>query len=240
MIEVKGLCKHYGDFLAVDNADFVAKDGKITVLLGPNGAGKSTTIKSICGLLKFEGEILVNGHDNHTVEAKRVFGYVPEVANLYDNLTVLEHMNFILKAYDVDGLVYGEELLHIFELEDKRDVIAKELSKGMRQKLSMILALISKPQSLMVDEPMIGLDPKAIESTLKLLLKLKESGVAVLISTHIIDMIDNIYDEAYIMDKGKIMAHVAKDELHDKTLKDIFFEVTEGEDIEHEELAISL
>ena len=104
----------------------------------------------------------------------------------------------------------------------------------------MILALISKPQSLMVDEPMIGLDPKAIESTLKLLLKLKESGVAVLISTHIIDMIDNIYDEAYIMDKGKIMAHVAKDELHDKTLKDIFFEVTEGEDIEHEELAISL
>lgn len=240
MIEVKNLKKNYGDLLAVDDVNFVAQNGKITVLLGPNGAGKSTTIKSICGLLKFNGEVLIDGYDNTTIEAKKYFGYVPEVANLYDNLTVKEHIDFIMKAYDFDDEHYAEELLELFDLKDKKDTIAKELSKGMKQKVSMILALLYRPSSLMVDEPMIGLDPKAIENTLKLLMKLKDSGSAILISTHIIDMIDHYYDEAYIMDKGKIKAHVIKDELKDKTLKDIFFEVTEGQDIKNEELDISL
>ena len=232
MIEVKNLRKDYGSVLAVDDASFIAQNGKITVLLGPNGAGKSTTIKSICGLLKFEGEILIDGYDNKTVDAKRNFGYVPEVANLYENLTVKEHIDFIMKAYDCEDESFADELLRLFELEDKKDTIAKELSKGMKQKVSMILALLYKPHSIMVDEPMIGLDPKAIESTLHLLMKLKDEGVAILISTHIIDMIDHYYDEAYIMDKGQIKAHVIREELKDKTLKDIFFEVTEGSENE--------
>ena len=240
MIEVKHLHKDYNGFVAVEDASFVAENGKITVLLGPNGAGKSTTIKSICGLLKFKGDILIDGHDNKTVEAKKNFGYVPEVANLYDNLTVKEHINFIMRAYDYDDETFADELLKLFDLEDKKDTIAKELSKGMKQKVSMILALLYKPSSLMVDEPMIGLDPKAIENTLKLLLRLKENGSAILISTHIIDMIDNYYDEAYIMDKGQIKAHVIREELKDKTLKDIFFEVTEGEEINNEELDLSV
>lgn len=233
MIEVKNLVKKYGSLKAVDGISLTAKDGRITVLLGPNGAGKSTTIKSICGLLKFEGEVLIDGKDNHSVEAKKIFGYIPEAANLYDNLTIEEHVKFIEKAYGVQNDEYTAELLELFELKEKYKTPAKELSKGMRQKVSMMLALISDPKSLMVDEPMIGLDPKAIENTLELLQRLKEKGVAVLISTHIIDIIDEVYDEAYIMNKGKIEAHLVKDELGEETLKDAFFKIT-SEDAHHE------
>lgn len=230
MIEVKNLVKTYGNFKAVDGISFTAENGKITVLLGPNGAGKSTTIKSIAGLLKFDGEILIDGYDNHDIEAKRVFGYIPEAANLYDNLTVREHLSFIKKAYDVKDDGYEKELLSLFELEEKVDVTAKELSKGMKQKLSMMMALVTRPDSLLVDEPMIGLDPMAIENTLKLLKKLKDNGVAVLISTHIIDIIDDIYDEAYIIDKGVLKAHVSKNELNLNSLKDEFLRITAGDE----------
>ena len=226
MIEINNLTKEYGAFKAVDDLNLIANDGKITVILGPNGAGKSTTIKSICGLLKYKGEILIDGKENHSLEAKRVFGYIPEVANLYDNLTVDEHLKFIQKAYKVDNEDYVNELIEIFELGDKRQKMAKELSKGMKQKLSMMLALITKPTTLLVDEPMIGLDPKAIENVITLFKRLRDEGVAILISTHIIDLVEEFYDEAYIMDKAKIKAHIVKSELNNQTLKDIFFEIT--------------
>lgn len=134
MIEVKNLTKSYGSFKAVDDISLIAKDAKITVLLGPNGAGKSTTIKSICGLLKFDGEILIDNYDNRTIEAKKLFGYIPEAANLYDNLTINEHIKFIQKAYEVDNDEYVKELLELFEIEDKLNKPTKELSKGMKQK----------------------------------------------------------------------------------------------------------
>ena len=229
MIEVKNLTKSYGSFKAVDDVSLIAKDAKITVLLGPNGAGKSTTIKSICGLLKFDGEILIDNYDNRTIEAKKLFGYIPEAANLYDNLTINEHIKFIQKAYEVDNDEYVKELLELFEIEDKLNKPTKELSKGMKQKVSMLLSLISEPKSLLVDEPMIGLDPKAIENTLNLLVKLKNQGLSILISTHIIDIIDGIYDEAYIMNKGKIEAHIIKEELENETLKDEFFKITKDD-----------
>lgn len=229
MIEVKNLTKSYGSFKAVDDISLIAKDAKITVLLGPNGAGKSTTIKSICGLLKFDGEILIDNYDNRTIEAKKLFGYIPEAANLYDNLTINEHIKFIQKAYEVDNDEYVKELLELFEIEDKLNKPTKELSKGMKQKVSMLLSLISEPKSLLVDEPMIGLDPKAIENTLNLLVKLKNQGLSILISTHIIDIIDGIYDEAYIMNKGKIEAHIIKEELENETLKDEFFKITKDD-----------
>lgn len=226
MIEVKNLTKNYGQFKAVDGISFTAKNGNITVLLGPNGAGKSTTIKSICGLLRFDGEILIDGYDNRSIEAKKCFGYIPEQANLYETLTIYEHIKFIQKAYDVDNDDYVNELLELFEIKDKLHKPTKELSKGMKQKVSMLLSLISNPQSLLVDEPMIGLDPNAIENTLNLFMKLKNKGVSILISTHIIDVIDAYYDEAYIMNKGKIESHLIKSELNDSSLKDAFFEIT--------------
>lgn len=230
MIEVNGLTKIYDGFIAVDDIGLVAKPGKITVLLGPNGAGKSTTIKSIANLLKFEGEINICGYRNDTIEAKRCFGYVPETPILYDLLTINEHIDFIGNAYQVDNYQeIADKYLELFKLTNKRSSMAKELSKGMTQKLSMLLALLIQPKALLIDEPMVGLDPASIEDVLKIFKLLKEEGCAVLVSTHIIDIISDIYDEAYIMNKGKIIKHVLKDELGNETLKEYFFELTDGE-----------
>ena len=189
MIEVKHLTKTYGKFKAVDDISLLAKDGEITVLLGPNGAGKSTTIKSIANLLRYQGEIKIGGYANDMLEAKRIFGYIPETPVLYDLLTIDEHVEFIGKAYRCEH--YQERAEHyitMFDLSSKRKKLVKELSKGMRQKVSMLLALLIAPKSLLVDEPMVGLDPASIEETLQLFQQLKEEGVAILISTHIIEM----------------------------------------------------
>ena len=226
MIEVKNLVKDYESVLAVNDISFVSANGRISILLGPNGAGKSTTIKSIAGLLKHDGDILIDGYDNTTIEAKKSFGYIPEVPIFYENLTVEEHINFIGKAYKLDNYMeYADKLLEKFNLSDKKKSVAKKLSKGMTQKLSMILGLITKPKSLMMDEPMIGLDPQAIEEVLTLLKELKESGISILISTHIIDVFNDIWDDAYIMNKGKIVRVVHREDLQEhESLKDIFFE----------------
>ena len=205
--------------------------GQLITILGPNGAGKSTTIKSIIGLLKYEGEIAICGYKNTTVEAKSRFGYIPEVPVLYDLLTIDEHIAFIAHAHGIaDYQETADRYLALFELTEKRNKMAKELSKGMRQKLSMILALVTKPEALLIDEPMIGLDPQSIENVLKLLVELKESGVSILISTHIIDIIADIWDTAYIMKKGQVVHVAHKAEMHGNSLKDVFFALENGVD----------
>ncbi|MFQ7318445.1 MAG: ABC transporter ATP-binding protein [Massilimicrobiota timonensis] len=230
MIEIHHLTKRYGSFKAVDDIELVAQSGKITILLGPNGAGKSTTIKSIANLLKFEGNIQICGYDNGSIEAKRCFGYVPETPVLYDLLTVDEHIDFIGHAYQVENYKEkAQKYLELFHLTEKRKKMAKELSKGMAQKLSMLLAFMIEPKALLVDEPMVGLDPASIEETLKILRNIADEGCAVLISTHIIDIVSDIFDEAYIMKEGHIIKRIQKDELQEESLKDFFFELTEGE-----------
>ncbi|NBK97838.1 MAG: ABC transporter ATP-binding protein [Erysipelotrichia bacterium] len=230
MIEVKHLSKQYGKLKAVDDISLCAKPNKITILLGPNGAGKSTTIKSITNLLKFDGEVNICNHRNDTLEAKKSFGYIPEAPILYDLLTVEEHLAFITSAYRIhDWQTLANQYITMFELEDKRHTIAKELSKGMKQKLSMLLALIIQPKALLIDEPMVGLDPTSIEKTLSLLVELKNEGCSILISTHIIDVISDIWDEAYIMDKGKIVKHIERTSMKEETLKEVFFECIDGE-----------
>ncbi len=121
MIEVRGITKKYGKLVANDNISLSIGSGELAILVGPNGAGKSTLIKSICGLLRFQGSVAIDGHDNHTQEAKRLLGYVPEFPVLYPMLTVAEHMEFIAKAYRLDGWEKNaEELLKRFELDDKK------------------------------------------------------------------------------------------------------------------------
>lgn len=230
MIEVTNLTKNYGSFKAVDHITLQALPGKITVLLGPNGAGKSTTIKSITNLLEYQGQITICGHKNDTIEAKQCFGYIPEVPVLYDLLTIDEHLDFIARAYHKqDYKELADKYLTLFNLQDKRKKNVKELSKGMKQKVSMLLALIIEPKALLVDEPMVGLDPASIEETLHLFQTLKEEGCAIFISTHIIDVINDLWDQAYIMNNGKIIKEVSRENIGTGTLKQIFFECTEGE-----------
>lgn len=233
MVEVISLTKKYGKQKANDNVSFVVPDGQITILLGPNGAGKSTAIKSIVGLLKYEGLITIDGLDNKSLAAKRITGYIPEAPALYQNLTVMEHLEFIARAYKLKN--YKEtarQLLERFELWDKKNKFGDELSKGMQQKLSICCGLLPHPRFVIFDEPMIGLDPHAIKELKEIFTELKNEGCSLLISTHMIDSIENLWDKTVIMQNGRVLAQVEKSRL-EKTgekLEDIFFSVTEPDE----------
>lgn len=230
MLEVQNLSKTYGKYLAVDHVTFMVPSGKIGILLGPNGAGKSTIIKSIAGLLRYEGGIGIQGMSSKTMEAKRIFAYVPEIPAMFDALTVREHMEYIRRAYGssiTDDEV--DQLLHRFELYDKQEKLGNELSKGMMQKVSICCALALKPQVILLDEPMVGLDPKAIKELKEVVLELRDAGCTILISTHMLEMVKEIWDIMYVMEKGKLIQVYTKEELGEKELDDAFFELTDGD-----------
>lgn len=233
MLTVSHVTKRYGKNTACGDVSFHLPRGGVTVLLGPNGAGKSTLLKSITGFLRYEGNILIGGIPNKTVEAKRIFGYVPEMPSLYPNLTVDEHIEFIARAYKLsDYRAYADELLDRFELSDKKKKFGDELSKGMQQKVSLCLGLLPRPQLLLMDEPMIGLDPHAIKELKEIIAEMRESGKTVLVSTHMIDSIDMLWDRTLIMQGGTLRAAVTREELAAKgeRLEDLFFAITEGEE----------
>lgn len=231
MLRVINVTKKYRNTIANDNITFDVSDGQIAVLLGPNGAGKSTIIKCISGLLRFSGHIEINGFDNKSIEAKRLLGYIPEMPAIYDMLTVEEHLEFIRRAYRMQDDGYGKQLMERFELWDKKDKLGKELSKGMQQKLSICCALIHRPKIIIFDEPMVGLDPHAIKELKDMFIEMRDSGASVLISTHMLDSVEDYWDVANIMMGGKIVA--TKYNRHDmdnneKTLEELFFEITEN------------
>jgi ABC-2 type transport system ATP-binding protein len=229
MLEVSELTKKYQKTVALNNVNLIAEPGQITVLLGPNGAGKSTLMKSIIGVLRYSGSISVFGHPNKSCTAKRLFGYVPETPMLYDLLTVNEHLEFMARAYGIKS--YKERMnryLDRFDLTEHRDKTAHEMSKGMRQKVSICCSLLPRPQMVLFDEPMIGLDPAAIRELKKIFIELKERGVVVLISTHIIDSIHDLWDHAYILHKGTVRRSINRDDPleKEKELESIFFQET--------------
>lgn len=232
MIHIENLTKKYRKHIAADHVCMDIEPGKITLLLGPNGAGKSTTIKSIAGLLNYEGKITICNYPNKSLEAKRIFGYIPESPTLYDLLTIEEHIQFIAKAYQLgdEGVERANQYLDILELTSQKKKLARELSKGMMQKVSICLALMINPQVILFDEPMVGLEPKAIENLTEILLALKKDQKTILVSTHIIDLFDEIWDKVYIMNQSKIAFSSSKEDLKNqgKNLKEVFFEITGG------------
>ena len=231
MLVVDHVTKKYGKNLACNDVSFVLDPGSLTVLLGPNGAGKSTIMKSIIGFLKYEGAITVNGIPNKTSEARRVLGYIPEMPSLYPTLTVTEHMEFIARAYKMtDYKSRIDDLLERFELSDKRKKFGDELSKGMQQKLNLCIGLLPDPDILLLDEPLLGLDPHAIKELKKMIEEMRQAGKTMLVSTHIIDSVDMLWDQAIIMQSGTVKARITKNEIEGRniSLEDLFFEVTEG------------
>lgn len=230
MLKVNAVSKKYGKVLANDNISFDINSGEIAVLIGPNGAGKSTIIKCITGLLRFDGEITVDGLKNKSKDAKKLLGYIPEMPAVYDMLTVGEHLQFMLRAYNMPlDETYGDELLRRFELYDKKDKLGKELSKGMQQKLSICCALVHKPKVIIFDEPMMGLDPHAIKQLKEMFVELKNQGCSVLISTHMLDSVENYWDRAYIMVGGKLKATKSINDSAE-SLEELFFNITESGD----------
>lgn len=231
MLTVCNVTKKYGKFVANDDVSLTVEAGKITILIGPNGAGKTTLIKCIAGLLRFTGQIEIGSFDNKSIEAKRALGYIPEIPAVYDLLTISEHIEFIARAYNLKGYEdYANELLDRFELTDKKNKLGRELSKGMQQKLSIICALLPKPSVIIFDEPLVGLDPHAIKELKNIFAVLKKSGASVLISTHMLDSVKDLWDKAYIMMEGKIAASKEKKSKSKDMLplEELFFNITEN------------
>ncbi|WP_283610823.1 ABC transporter ATP-binding protein [Faecalispora anaeroviscerum] len=233
MLTVSNLTKRYDSLLANDDVNFEVQPGEIAVLMGPNGAGKSTTIKCIAGLLRFHGSILICGVPNKKEAARRVFGYVPELPALFPLLTVWEHIEFISRAYQLQNWQErAEALLDRMELTDKKEKLGQELSKGMQQKLSLCCALLPQPKVIMLDEPLVGLDPHAIKELKTILMELRDQGCAVLLSTHMLDSVAEFWDKALIMKSGKIMTIRTRTEIEQsgENLEQLFFSITENGD----------
>ena len=228
MLHIENVSKRYGKTLANDGVSFAVESGELAVLLGPNGAGKSTLIKCIAGLLRFEGNIEICGHGNKTLEAKRALGYIPEMPAVYDLLTVSEHLEFMRRAWRMEDDGYGEALLKRFEMWDKRDKLGKELSKGMQQKLSICCQLVHRPKVIVFDEPLVGLDPHAIKELKEMFGELRKDGAALLISTHMIDSVEDYWDAAYIMMHGRLAATKRQGDGGERSLEEMFFSITEG------------
>ena len=218
MLNIVNLCKKYNSKYALQNLNIRIGQGEIGILVGENGAGKTTTINSIAGLLKYEGNIEINGIANTSVNAKRMLGIVPEVAHPYDNLTVYEHMEYIAKAYKISYWQNdAEDLLKRFNMLEESNKLGKELSKGMRQKLNICMTLLHNPKVIIFDEPIIGLDPMAITEMKKIITERKDGGCAILICTHILDTVDGFWDKAFILSKGKLIKEVVKSQLSETT-----------------------
>lgn len=231
MLTVEHLTKKYGKVLACSDVSCHLEPGSVTVLLGPNGAGKSTLMKSVIGFLQYEGSITVGQFSNKSSQARAMMGYIPELPSLYPNLTVSEHMEFLARAYRLkDYKERIDRLFTRFELDDKRKKFGDELSKGMQQKLNICLGLLPEPKLLLMDEPMIGLDPHAIKELKLCMEEMRQQGRTLLVSTHIIDSVDMLWDRALIMRGGIIHANLTRRELEEdgRTLEQLFFDVTEG------------
>ena len=218
MLQILNLTKTYGKYKAANDVNFTIEDGEIGILLGPNGAGKSTVIKSIAGLLRYKGKILIRGMEAKSLEAKKIFAYVPEL------------LEFIINAYHVPVSEEDiQKLFERFELTDKQDKLGSELSKGMMQKVSICCALIIRPKVILLDEPMVGLDPAAIKELKQVVMELKEMGTTILISTHMLEMVKDLWDVMFVMDKGHIIASYKKSDVKEEDLEELFFHVTDNE-----------
>lgn len=250
MLAIEGLTKYYRTTLAVAGISFSVNDGEILGLLGPNGAGKTTILRSIAGIVQPQaGRIVINGHDLSTdeQEAKRSLAFVPEVPNPYDMLTVFEHLRFVAMAYDTLDKFdeRASALLERFDLDEKRNDLALTLSKGMKQKLAVACAFIHDARVLLLDEPLIGIDPKGARELKDMMLAAKQAGCSILVSTHMLDTAERLCDRILIMDHGRKVAEGSLAELHqrvqmreDATLEDLFLKLTEDSDAdEHDSVS---
>ena len=240
MIAIHNLVKEYGKFRAVDGVSLEVPPGQIHGFLGPNGAGKTTTIRMVAGLLKpTSGSIEVNGHDlaRQPEAAKASLGFIPDRPFIYEKLTAGEFLRFHAGLYGLDGDGVGarvSEMLALFDLERWEHELVESFSHGMKQRLVMSAAFFHRPQAVLVDEPMVGLDPRGARLIKSVFRRMSEHGVAILMSTHTLEVAQEMCDRISIILKGKIIAEGTVDELrqlagsHDEQLTPVFLKLTGG------------
>jgi len=219
MIELTGLTKRYGSFTAVDAIDLHVPKGELFGFLGPNGAGKTTTLRMIAGILRpTAGTVRIGGVDvaADPMAAKRILGFIPDRPFIYEKLTGIEFLHFVGGLYSQNGKDIerrGRELLALFDLEEWRDELIESYSHGMRQKLIISSALVHKPDVIVVDEPMVGLDPKAARILKNLFREYVRRGHTIMMSTHTLEVAETMCDQIAIIQAGKIRALGTMDDL---------------------------
>jgi ABC-2 type transport system ATP-binding protein len=243
MIRLQGVTKRYGRFTAVHPLDLHVRRGELFGFLGPNGAGKTTTIRMIAGVLNpTAGSITIGGHDliNQSVEAKRLIGYIPDRPSVYEKLTGAEFLRFVSGLWGrngTDAQRRADELLDLFELTTWKDTLIESYSHGMRQKLLISSALVHSPDLIVVDEPMVGLDPKGARLIKELLRSFTDAGGTVFLSTHTLEVAQALCDRIAILYEGSIRALGSMDELRVQAetgtagLEDIFLKLTRSEGV---------
>ena len=240
MILVQDLVKRYGSFTAVDGVSLDVAPGEIHGFLGPNGAGKTTTIRMIAGLLKpTAGRVVINGHDLAAApeQAKASLGFIPDRPFIYEKLTAGEFLRFHGGLYgmeEADTTRRADEMLEVFELTRWKDELVESFSHGMKQRLVMSAAFLHRPQAVLVDEPMVGLDPRGARLIKDVFRAMSRRGVAILMSTHTLEVAQEMCDRIAIILKGKIIARGTVDELlalaggEDELLTPVFLKLTGG------------
>ena len=239
MIEITGVTKRYGPKVAVSGLNLRVPDGELFAFLGPNGAGKTTTIKMLCGLLfPTEGTVKVGGFDLRTEgdAARQLVSYVPDQPFLYEKLSGREFLQFTCDMYRMDPRHARDrmaEVIETFHLDEFVDDLTERYSHGMRQRTCFAAALVHEPRLLIADEPTVGLDPKSIRELKVLLRQLAESGTTVFLSTHTLDIAQELADRIGIIDRGKLLGLGTMSDLRtqaamDGSLEDLFLKITEG------------
>lgn len=232
MIEIKNVTKKYGSKLALDNVSFTVEDGNIFAFIGHNGAGKTTLIKSIVGIHDFdEGDILIDGMSIKAkpVECKKLMAFVPDNPETYEHMKAIDYINFICDMYDVDKEARERNIkkyAKLFEMEDKLGDTIDSYSHGMKQKIVLISALAHDPKILIMDEPFVGLDPKAVFDIKEVLNEMIKEGKTVFYSTHILDVAEKLCDRVAIIKGGKLVKSGSMKEIKgDKSLEKVFMEL---------------
>ena len=240
MIRIEGLTKAYGKFVAVDNIDLHVPRGELFGFLGPNGAGKTTTMRIVAGIMRpTRGQVWLGGDNviTHPNQAKQRLGFIPDRPFVYDKLTGAEFLRFVAGLYGQDGDTVERriaELLEVFELTSWQDELVEAYSHGMRQKLIISSALIHRPECIVVDEPMVGLDPKAARLLKDIFRQFVEKGGTILMSTHTLEIAEAMCDQIAIIQHGKIIAAGTVNDVRrqhkagDASLEELFLKLTGG------------
>ena len=232
MIEIKNVTKKYGNKVALDDISFNVEDGEIFAFIGHNGAGKTTLIKSMVGIHDFDlGDIIINGKSikNNDIDCKKERAFVPDNPELYENMKAIRFINFICDMYEIDNdirLTNIKKYAKIFEMEDYLNDEIGSFSHGMKQKIALIAALAHNPNVLIMDEPFVGLDPKAIFDMKKIMNEMVKDGKIVFFSTHILDVAEKLCSKVAIIKNGKLVkVGNMKDIKGDKSLEKVFLEL---------------
>lgn len=234
MLKIEHLTKQYGEKKAVDDLSLHIEAGEIYGFIGHNGAGKTTTLKACTGIMDFDqGDILINGHSikNDPIACKRDIAYIPDNPDLYEFMTGIQFLNFIADIFEISEKDRDERIkkyADAFELTDSLGQSVSEYSHGMKQKLAIISALIHQPKLVLMDEPFVGLDPKASHLLKGMMRELCDSGSAIFFSTHVLEVAEKLCDKVAIIKQGRLIkSGTMEDVKGDTSLEDVFLELEE-------------